>query len=86
MGMTLSMPDTLWPLFAANPHLTRELPSIAASAIMIYGKVYKVTYLLGGTLGHDALGHETTLTNQPPRINLATGGSIFANGGSMQCA
>jgi hypothetical protein len=41
MGMTLSMPDTLWPLFAANPHLTRELPSIAASAIMIYGKVYK---------------------------------------------
>jgi hypothetical protein len=41
MGVTLSMPDTLWPLFSANPHLTRELPSIAASAIMIYGKVYK---------------------------------------------
>ena len=39
--MTLTMPDTLWPLFAANPHLTRELPSIAASAITIYGKVYK---------------------------------------------
>lgn len=40
-GMTLSMPDTLWILFAANPHLTRELPSIAASAITIYGRVYK---------------------------------------------
>lgn len=40
-GMTLTMPDTLWRLFAANPHLTRELPSIAASAIIMYGKVYK---------------------------------------------
>jgi hypothetical protein len=40
-GVTLTMPDTLRSLFAANPHLTRELPSIAASAITIYGKVYK---------------------------------------------
>lgn len=40
LGITLSMPDTLWTLFAANPHLTRELPNIAASAIMIYGRVY----------------------------------------------
>jgi hypothetical protein len=41
LGVTLSMPDTLWTLFAGNPHLTRELPNIAASAIMIYGRVYK---------------------------------------------
>jgi hypothetical protein len=41
LGMTLSMPDRLWHLFAANPDLTRELPNIAASAIMIYAKVHK---------------------------------------------
>jgi len=40
-GITFTMPDTLWPLFAANPHLTRELPRIATSATTIYGKVYK---------------------------------------------
>src|SRR5204863_9509997 len=36
---------------------------------------YLLMYLLWGTLGHD-LGHNGTVANQQPQINLANGGSM----------
>src|SRR5580700_10233279 len=41
--------------------------------------VEQFAYLLAGRLGHDALGHATTLANQLPRINLENGGSVPAD-------
>jgi hypothetical protein len=35
------MPNTLWALFAQNRDLARQLPTIAASAIKLYAKVFK---------------------------------------------
>jgi hypothetical protein len=40
-GITLTMPNTLWPLFAANPRLSRKLPEIAARVIGSYARVRK---------------------------------------------
>jgi hypothetical protein len=37
---------------------------------------YLLMYFIGGTLGHD-LGHNGTVANQQPRINLANGGSMI---------
>jgi hypothetical protein len=39
--LTLTMPDTLWGLFAANKGLCRELPTIAAEIIGSYTRVFR---------------------------------------------
>jgi Putative transposase/Transposase zinc-binding domain len=38
-GITFTMPDTLWPLFAANRRLCPKLAEIAARVIVSYGRV-----------------------------------------------
>jgi hypothetical protein len=35
-GITLTMPDVLWPLFRDNPRLARALPSLAATVIQAH--------------------------------------------------
>ena len=40
LGITLTMPDTLWPVFARNPQLCRKLPEIAARVIGSYARVH----------------------------------------------
>jgi Putative transposase len=39
LGITFTMPNTLWPLFARNPRLCRKLPEIAAHVIGSYARV-----------------------------------------------
>jgi hypothetical protein len=41
LAITFTMADTLWPLFADNPHLCRKLPEIAARVLMNYARVRK---------------------------------------------
>lgn len=41
LSITFTMPDTLWPLFAANPRLCRRLAEIAARVIGNYARVRK---------------------------------------------
>jgi len=41
LSITFTMPNTLWPLFAANPRLCRKLPQIAARVIVSYARVRK---------------------------------------------
>jgi Transposase zinc-binding domain len=38
-GITFTVPDTLWPLFAANQRLCRKLAEIAARVIVSYARV-----------------------------------------------
>jgi hypothetical protein len=40
-AITLTMPDTLWPLFASNPRLCRKLAEIAARVIVSYARARK---------------------------------------------
>lgn len=39
LGITFTMPNTLWPLFARNPRLCRKLPEIAGHVIGSYARV-----------------------------------------------
>ena len=39
LGITFTMPNTLWPLFAHSPRLCRKLPEIAAHVIGSYARV-----------------------------------------------
>ena len=41
VAITFTMPNTLWPLFAANPRLCRKLAEIAARVIVSYARVRK---------------------------------------------
>jgi Putative transposase/Transposase zinc-binding domain len=38
-GITLTMPDVLWPLFRDNPELTQALPKLAAALIQTHAKI-----------------------------------------------
>ena len=40
-AVTLTMPNTLWPLFASNPRLCRKLAEIAARVIVGYVRVHR---------------------------------------------
>jgi len=51
-GITLTMPDVLWPLFHDNPHLAKALPVLAAQAIQI-----RVTARYGVRIGVIAILH-----------------------------
>jgi hypothetical protein len=39
LGITFTMPNTLWPLFTRSPRLCRKLPAIAAHVIGSYARV-----------------------------------------------
>jgi hypothetical protein len=41
LAVTFTMPNTLWPLFAANQQLRRKLPEIAARVLISYARVHK---------------------------------------------
>jgi hypothetical protein len=51
-GITLTMPDLLWPLFQANLHLARALPALAATVIQT-----RVTARYGVRVGVIAILH-----------------------------
>ncbi|HEX3353638.1 MAG TPA: transposase [Terriglobales bacterium] len=86
------MPDTLWPLFAANPHLTRELPSIAASAIMIYSKVYKgidagimpILHTFNGQLNFNSHVHALVFTRDLQSTSRSGESKLFFNNSIMR--
>ena len=49
-----------------------------SSRIHAIKRIEQLAYLLSaGSLGHDTLGHQTTLANQLPRINLANAGLML---------
>jgi hypothetical protein len=51
-GITLTMPDVLWPLFRDNPKLTEALPKLAAAIIQTHARVEH-----GLKIGIIAVGH-----------------------------
>lgn len=76
-GITLTMPDLLWPLFHDNPHLATALPALAARVIQI-----RVTARYGVRVGVIAILHTF---NGQMKFNshihtMVTGGGLVNSG------
>ena len=76
-GVTLTMPDLLWPLFHDNPHLARALPALAANSIRI-----RLTARYGVQIGVIAILHTF---NGQMKFNshvhtMITGGGLVGSG------
>jgi hypothetical protein len=75
LGVTFTMPNTLWPLFAENSRLCRKLPEIAARVIMSYARVRKGVELGVMPVLHTFNGQ---LHFKPHVHSLVTGGGLNA--------
>jgi putative transposase/transposase-like zinc-binding protein len=73
LGVTLTMPNTLWPLFANNSRLYRKLPEIAARVIMSYARVRKGVEVGVTPVLHTFNGQ---LHFKPHVHSLVTGGGL----------
>ena len=73
LGITFTMPNTLWPLFGENPRLCRKLAEIAARVILSYARVRH-----GVEVGVSAVLHTFNgqLRFKPHVHSLVTGGGL----------
>lgn len=84
-GITLTMPNTLWPLFAANPQLSRKLSEIAARVIGSYARVHKgvevgviaVLHTFNGKLEFNSHVHALVTGKDPQTAGSQRRPSIF---------
>jgi hypothetical protein len=85
------MPNTLWALFAQNRDRARQLPTIAASAIKLYAKVFKgvdvgvmaIFHSFNGRLEFNSHVHALVLTRNLQRLSKFRQ-TIFFNNSIMR--
>jgi hypothetical protein len=91
--ITFTMPNTLWPLFAANPHLCRKLAEIAARVLISFARVYKgvevgvmpVVHTFNGKLEFNSHVH-TLVTASDLQTSRAERSSIYFDSLELKCS
>ena len=91
-AITFTMPNTLWPLFAANPRLCRKLAEIAARVIESYARVHKgvevgvipIVQTFNGKLEFNSHVHVLVTARDFQAFASAKESSVFFDGNKLK--